>query len=156
MDTVFAPQFLLVKPSIEQKAGFTKRSCPSELSITIPMGLELKTSQKSWVSVSRVLDDSPIRPSAQHRSCSAVTRLYDQEGCQEISRIVLSASIAPARIWPFQATRSEHRSLRPANFAKHVLRSHLFPCPNFKMALPVRGGVCHFVQFSLQLSSRLD
>src|SRR4029077_6267626 len=38
-----------LKPSMEQRAGFTKSGCPSKFSTAIPIGLALKASRKSWV-----------------------------------------------------------------------------------------------------------
>src|SRR5215813_13140675 len=43
-----------LKPSIEQKAGFTNRDSPSKFSTAIPIGLLLKTSRKSCASSVRV------------------------------------------------------------------------------------------------------
>ena len=43
------PQILSLNPSIEQRAGFTKRGRPSGFSTAIPMGLASKTSSSSSI-----------------------------------------------------------------------------------------------------------
>jgi len=53
-----------LNPSIEQKAGLTKRGCPSKVSTAMPMGLALKTSRKSWMSGVRVRTCDMLRSSA--------------------------------------------------------------------------------------------